>query len=71
MQTKKDRKSHRVCLNCRYMKHSKADYFCGKCMYDYHSVDHIRNHDWCRHWSCVPEDEYDAQYIGVTNNGWE
>lgn len=60
MQTKPDRRSYRVCLNCGNMKHSRDDYYVGKCLYDGHSVDNIRNHDWCRHWKYFIEDQYEV-----------
>ena len=67
METKKGKKTQRICLNCGYMKHSRNDYYVGKCMYDYHSINNIYNHDHCSHWS-YPTDYYDRVYV---NEGWD
>jgi len=59
----KGKKAIRICLNCGQMKHSRNDYYQGRCMFDGHKIDNIRNNDHCPHWS-RPSDYYDRVYVG-------
>lgn len=61
-QVKRDR--IRICLDCKWMKHSRDDFERGKCMYYDHEIGYVNSHDWCKHWGRVTygydaEDEYD------------
>lgn len=61
MARKKQNDRVRICLDCNLMKHSRDDWECGRCLYDEHKIDHINNHDWCKHWSRIryaDEDDY-------------
>jgi len=58
----KGRNAVRICLNCGYMKHSRDDYYQGRCSFDGHKIDNIRNNDHCSHWS-RPTDYYDRVYV--------
>ena len=57
---KTNKEKVRICLDCRWMHHSRNEWECGRCEFDDHKIDHINNHDWCNHWSrIVYEDEFD------------
>ena len=40
----------RICLDCAMMQHFRYDWECGRCEYDGHLIDHIKNHDSCDRW---------------------
>lgn len=61
----------RICLDCLWMKHSRDDFDRGKCMYDFHEIGYVNNHDWCKHWKRETftfgedlEDEYQDDLYG-------
>jgi len=52
-----------ICLDCIWMKHSKYDWYVGRCMHDLHSINNIRNHDCCNSYDSY-ENEYYDDYDG-------
>ena len=64
MEKKANRERVRICLDCKWMKHSRDDWGRGRCMYSDKEIGYVNNQDWCRHWGRVRydnevEDEFD------------
>jgi len=65
---KKKRERVRICLDCNKMMHDRNEWECGRCLYDGHKIDHINNHDWCKHWWCESFDAKEFDYSGDLNS---
>ena len=70
MEKKAKRERVRICLDCKWMKHSGADWERGRCMFYDKEIGYVNNHDWCKHWGRFNyynddmEDEYDDSPLG-------